>query len=504
MKWTRAATLGRQIDGLGIQNFPWTAAQCVLSVAGDEGAAVASGMDFVGRDDPVRKLTGWLNGEGWRSPVSIVSVSGPGGIGKTFLLEHAMRLAGLERRNYLRLRVSGVTDARTLGQIVCQDLLQSCSQVDVTGNGYFTETRKNLEALRFIDAQARMEVEAQVSGNPELKQTVLEVFRVGAGVQAALPFLKKHVDVTKVKEEHLDAVLGLLEKTKAYAQEDRVWGGFFPDVRGSGRRNRLRAASGATIADGLVGDLAAILSRYRDADKKRPMPRKVPGLDRLLLVIDDFESVANVLNPFLGEHLVPKLARAGVETLLVVLGRDRLTDTDSVWKQQHDALLLGELRLSPFRREEGEALVRSCGITADAVLARILNETACYPYLLMGEIEAELDGGSTALGLKNFFDRTTRWMTPVQRKWLLSICFLDEINEESIASMLPSEDSGVVLDWFKKEASVRSPTATNWEVLPIIRSRVCAYCKLDSPKRYREFRERGEAATVSSSVGASS
>ena len=166
MKWTRAATLGRQIDGLGIQNFPWTAAQCVLSVAGDEGAAVASGMDFVGRDDPVRKLTGWLNGEGWRSPVSIVSVSGPGGIGKTFLLEHAMRLAGLERRNYLRLRVSGVTDARTLGQIVCQDLLQSCSQVDVTGNGYFTETRKNLEALRFIDAQARMEVEAQVSGNP--------------------------------------------------------------------------------------------------------------------------------------------------------------------------------------------------------------------------------------------------------------------------------------------------------------------------------------------------
>ena len=251
-------------------------------------------------------------------------------------------------------------------------------------------------------------------------------------MQAALPFLKKYVDVTKVKEEHLDAVLGLLEKTKAYAEEERVWGGFFPDVRGIGRRNRLRAAIGATLAEGLVGDLAAVLSHYQDADKRKPMPRKALGLDRLLLVIDDFESVADELNPFLGEHLVPKLARAGVDTLIVVLGRDRLSDTDSVWKQQHAALLVGELRLAPFTREEGEALVRSSGITDGSVVARLIDETACYPYLLMSEIEAELDGGSTALGLKNFFDRTTRWMTPLQKKWLVPICFLSEINEESL------------------------------------------------------------------------
>ena len=62
--------------------------------------------------------------------------------------------------------------------------------------------------------------------------------------------------------------------------------------------------------------------------------------------------------------------------------------------------------------------------------------------------------------------------------------------------MLPGDDAGLVLDWFKKEASVRSPTATRWEVLPIIRSRICAYCKLDSPKRYGEFQARGAAATV--------
>ena len=46
-------------------------------------------LDFVGRVDPVRKLKAWLSGEGLPLPVGITSVSGPGGIGKTFLLEQA-------------------------------------------------------------------------------------------------------------------------------------------------------------------------------------------------------------------------------------------------------------------------------------------------------------------------------------------------------------------------------------------------------------------------------
>ena len=129
-------------------------------------------------------------------------------------------------------------------------------------------------------------------------------------------------------------------------------------------------------------------------------------------------------------------------------------------------------------------------------MARILDETAGYPYLLAGEVEAELDGGRTALGLKGFHDRTTRWMSPTQRAWLVPLCFLDEINEETIAVILPNDDPRRVLEWFKGEASVRSPTANKWEVLPIIRSRICAYLKLDSPKRHRDFQERAAKARL--------
>jgi hypothetical protein len=210
-------------------------------------------MDFVGRDDPVRKLRAWLGGEGLKSPVSVISVSGPGGIGKTFLLEHAIRTSGIESRNYLRLRVGGVAGPRTLGQIVCHDLLQSCTQVDATGKSFFIETRKNLEALRVIDARARAEVEAQLGADPALKQTVMELFRFGAGLQSALPVLKRYVDVSKVKEEHVDAVLGLLEKTRRTRRRSACSAAFSPicpgadaaiaSVRASAQRSR-RGSSG--------------------------------------------------------------------------------------------------------------------------------------------------------------------------------------------------------------------------------------------------------------------
>ena len=105
-------------------------------------------------------------------------------------------------------------------------------------------------------------------------------------------------------------------------------------------------------------------------------------------------------------------------------------------------------------------------------------------------MEAELDGGGSALGLKSFYERTTRWMTPEQKEWLVPLSFLAEVNEETIARMLPGVDPYRVLAWFKDEASVRSPSARHWEVLPILRSRICAYCKMDSPRRFRELEQR--------------
>ena len=88
-------------------------------------------------------------------------------------------------------------------------------------------------------------------------------------------------------------------------------------------------------------------------------------------------------------------------------------------------------------------------------------------------------------------------MSPQQQSWLVPLCFLEEINEESIARMIPEVDAAAVLGWFKTEASVRSPTSSRWEVLPIIRSRICEYTRVDSPKRFDELSDRAAQARPS-------
>ena len=304
-------------------------------------ASVPDAAGFVGRVDPVRRLRAWLLGEGVPKPLGIVSISGPGGMGKTFLLDHTLASPDIDERHYLRLRLGGTNVRRTLGQLVCRDLLQSCTQLDATGKGYFTQTRRNHEALRAMDEAARAEVSAQVAATPELRETLLEIFRLGVGAQAALPALKQYVDLSKIDEKKVEAVARLLEKARAYQQEKRALGGILPDIVGAGRRNRLRLGLEATLADGLVADLAAILSVYRRQDSGKPMPSKVPGLDRLLLLLDDYESLDVAMTTFLADHLVPRLARASFETVLVVLGRDRLSDTHAVWKQRHEGRFAG-------------------------------------------------------------------------------------------------------------------------------------------------------------------
>jgi len=454
--------------------------------------------ELIGRHDPVERLTGWLRDDADRRRLRIASISGPGGVGKTFLLDHVLAAADLRSRRFLTLRVQGTDTARTLADLVTRDLVSSSR--DATGHlqkafGVTLNLRRNLE---IIDEQIRAEIQEALRATDDgLGKPVAALFSLGVGVLEWVPHPSAQLAARiggKVDIKALAQVLDRVQRARATRTERRLWNGILPDWRQAGARNRLRMNLGEELAEALLVDLSALLAGWRRKDWARALPDKLPAHDRLLLIVDDLESVSDVVMTFLLEHLLPRLADAPFDTLLLCVGRDRLVDTHPGWKQHFSAHLLGDIPLSSFTDDEAAAFVRGAGLTDDAVVSRIVADTQGFPYLLASEVEAELEGGRSALGLKLFVDRTTRWMTPDQRQWLRALCFLDPITIEGIERMLPDAPAEAVLSWFKTEASIRDPRAQKWSVLPIIRSRVRDYVCNDSPAEHRRWLELAASA----------
>jgi hypothetical protein len=207
------------------------------------------------------------------------------------------------------------------------------------------------------------------------------------------------------------------------------------------------------------------------------------------LIIDDYESLQGRLEEFLLNNFIRELEQANFNTLLIILGRDRLTDTHTAWRQHHRRNVIDEIILNTFSKLESEEYVRSYGINDDKVIAQMIEATDGFPFLLASEVEDYIHGRGSAVSLKNYYDRITRWMTPEQKEWLEPLCFLDVVNEDTIAAMLPDQDAKKVLEWFKVESSVRNPHSQKWVVQALMKSKIKEYINNDSPKRFRSFED---------------
>lgn len=76
----------------------------------------------------------------------------------------------------------------------------------------------------------------------------------------------------------------------------------------------------------------------------------------------------------------------------------------------------------------------------------------------------------------------------------MRIAFLDEISLETIPRVLPSENPEAVLTWFKREASLRAPTAERWSMRPMIRTKLREYVRNDSPAKHAELSKAAQGA----------
>lgn len=424
----------------------------------------------------------------------IGAISGPGGVGKSYLLDHVLAAHDLPALGVLKLSANGENPqyrADFFGLIEGQLCPTSLPLPAAPERDHFPATRRAAtEHRRLLEDAAR---ELAESGAPEsMKKAALALLRGAQFLNKSLPKSKSLLDVaaldldTRAVNESLDAAWEHTRSLKAL-RTGRLLPAPMRDLFGETLRSRIRGDLFNVVAEALVSDLLAALEPPAAQARPRWGHMPIPGLKRLLLVIDDYEALAPIFGDFLVSALVPRLAAASFPTLLLVSGRDDLEDTHVGWAQHARKYLREQIRLSPFSRASALDLLARAGVPEERREA-IYEATHGFPFLLdlaIDELSSESSG--SALFLRRFFERTTRWMSRREQEWFMKICYLDRVNEDTLAQLFPLEDVRPIQDWFEREASIRDPMADCFRVRSLIREKVLRYLEIRSPSRHREL-----------------
>jgi len=463
---------------------------------------------FVGRQDAVNHLADLLTGfKRSGGQLTVQSIEGPGGIGKTCLFNHVLESIDLSDRKYLTLKIDGNVDGSSTS---AQSIVRAVSRLvdsaeadairDKPAGYYFQQVGRAIKAIEMIRSLAVAEFQKKHPDNENGRAALVRfldlAFELGKRLNDAIPITKKHINVREFeKSKHL---LEEIVPTLASLQEEgaNFWERRFAKFSESrALRNSIKENACKVLASALISDLSAILKRYRAADRGRAMHRKVPGIDRLLLIFDDYEKLQESLDEFLVGHLLPALRSANFESTVILLVRDQLEATHPAWDQHLKPNLLKHIALENLTRVEMDELVEAFGISSVVEKDRAWRDTADYPFYVQLWIEEVESGGRGAVMLKRFYERTTRWMSDRERRWLEHTLFLDTVNIRSLRSMLGSEsEAHDAFRWFEHNGSVRATSGPSFRVREYLRSRLIDYLRASDPDRCEELEARSRTA----------
>jgi hypothetical protein len=446
-------------------------------------------MKDIHRDSEVSRLTRAV--EDAPEGLSIVGVSGPGGVGKSFLVSHVLDAVDPVKLGWLVLTADAAnpdTRGDFLGLIEGQLFRRSLPPPADRTKDYFPYLREVAALHRELVERAVAELARQGAPEP-VRRAAVALLRNARVLNKAVPRSRLALDVTRIDdldvERALDEAWDSVRGLPGLRDSTALWGPL-RDLLGITRRNRVKRDLYAFTAEELRTDLSAALAGWERRDLSRLTQPPIPGLRRLLLVLDDYEAVGGLLGDFLVGALVPELAAAPFQTLLVIVGRDDLETTHPGWAQHCRRFLREQIRLRPFAAEAAHALLAAAGIP-EARWAALYEATQGYPFLIHLAVEEAGEHGESVVSLTRFHDRVTRWMTDREREWLLRICFLDRVDEDALRALFPGENVARIQDWFEREPSVRDPSAPYFRVRPMVREKLLRYLEVRAPGRHREL-----------------
>jgi hypothetical protein len=432
--------------------------------------------------------------------LSICSISGPGGVGKTYLVEQVLSSERPLELGYIYLSANASnpqTRGDFFGLVEGQLATPSLPPPARPNRDYFPQTRKVAAAHRELVEKAAAELGAREGAPEEVKRAAVLLLRAGHRLNELMPKTREHLNVAGLGlDEHnapdvLDEawdMAGALKTLSGSISLPRPIG----DILGQNLRDRVRRDLFNGTAEALLSDLTSLIDVGNNRRRRGRPKEKKPA--RLLVWLDDYETLAPLLGDFLVGSLIPRLASAPFPTLLVVGSRDDLEATHPGWGQHAKRWLREQIRLAPFDKELAFGLLAKAGI-AEERWSPIYEATRGFPFLLTLAIEeATAPDAESALFAKKFFDRTTRWMTPKEREWFAAVCYLDVINEDTLRVLFPEGEVPLIQEWFEREASIRDPTSRSFQMRPLVREKALRYLETRSPSRHREMLRKAKGA----------
>lgn len=459
---------------------------------------------FVGRDDVYNLLKKWLSEE-QESKVRVISVEGPGGIGKTTLIKQVLDSVDLNAKFYLNFEIEGgcfrpdeeLNDPISILSRICNDVKQK--ELPDTSEPYFIMIQKLKEANDELKKESLNRINKLADKfSEDTKNELKRANRMGGFSGKVIPKLK----IKELSEAEMDQLIQDIEslKKKGLGIISRILNLFRKNKK---IKDQLENDVWNIMAEDFYIDLEVILSGWKKGAKKKIhkyMPEKVPGKDNLFLFIDDYESIQNDFgkNLFV-RNFFPKLLKATFKTTLLISGRDKLDLTEPGWNRMFSQELRKHtIQLNPLSEADIKELLNCYNFKGDldVIVKNIFKDTEGYPLLVDIALEDYGKEGLPVVSLKKFFDRQTNWMTKIQKKWLGHLSFLDVINIETIPKVLPEEDPNQVFEWFESEGSIRDTNSPKWVIRPFVRSRVKDYFKSKKPSEFDKLTKMASSETL--------